>query len=236
METAFRRTVAVIAALIIAATFIVVAAGCGNQPGTTVTTSSPATQNDTSSQSSASPTTTATVAGQTTTSAAALTTSTSALATSSTGSSTTGSTTTGSTEALSSAEKTLPNGHIQAMGFIKKVWVESGKRKLEIDYVDMLTGEEAVKAAIADGLIKPGETLDNDYYIRNQNKTMRTFAVADTAKIVIAPSATEEPVTWAVFAGYWTGTSSEAKMMRNVPWWIERDGATVVEVKQQYLP
>ena len=130
----------------------------------------------------------------------------------------------------------LPNGHIQAMGFIKKVWVESGKRQLQIDYAEMLTGDAAVKAAVADGVIQPGEVLDNDYYISNQSKALRRFTISDSVEILITPEATDKPIDWATFLGYWTGSSPDAAMMQTVPWWIERDGALIVSIHQQYLP
>jgi hypothetical protein len=229
MGAAANRFVGVMVAVMLVATVLVASAGCGGTPATTSTT----VVAPSSSASSAAPvdtsSTTVTTGGVTTTTSVAVVTTSSSTSTSE-------SSTTTSTEALSSAEKPLGNGHIEATGFIKKVWVESGQRKLEIDYVEMLTGDPAVKAAVADGVIKPGETLDNDYYIRNQSKAVRTFVVSNSAKIFIAPAATDEPITWAMFAGYWSDGSDEAKMMRGVPWRIERDGSTVVDITQQYLP
>jgi hypothetical protein len=130
----------------------------------------------------------------------------------------------------------LPNGHIQGMGFIRKVWIESGRRQLQIDYAEMLTGDAAVNAAIADGVIQPGEALDNDYYISNKSEALLTFAISDSVEILTTPDATDKPIDWATFLGYWTGSSPDAEMMQAVPWWIERVGATVVSIHQQYLP
>ena len=43
----------------------------------------------------------------------------------------------------------------------------------------MLTGQEAVDAAVEAGYIAPGEDLPNDYFIRNENPQKREFTVAD---------------------------------------------------------
>ncbi len=49
--------------------------------------------------------------------------------------------------------------------------------EIEADYAQWLTGDAAVTAAIEDGFIRDGETLPNDYYIRNQNPQLRTLPV-----------------------------------------------------------
>ena len=92
-----------------AATMFVAAAGCtvGGR-GTTEASSTLAPANGATATTVTASTTTATVANASTTSTAG--------------------------EALSTAETRLPNGHIKALGFITRVWVEGGSRHLEIDY------------------------------------------------------------------------------------------------------
>ena len=118
-------------------------------------------------------TTTTTVAPSTTSSSPT----TSSVVTSESSTTTEASSTT--TEALSSAETRLPNGNIKAMGYIDEVWEEGGTRYISIDYAEMLTGQEAVDAAVEAGYIAPGEDLPNDYFIRNDNPQKREFTVAD---------------------------------------------------------
>jgi hypothetical protein len=144
------------------------------------------------------------------------------------------------TETLSTAETRLPNGNIKAMGFIKKVWEEGGKRYISIDYAEMLTGQEAVDAAIAAGDIEPGEDLPNDYYIRNTNPEKRQFEVSDTVAVTTSTwhGEMDNPVTWDVFKSFWSVSppDDEAAFLRDSPWWIERTGQTVVKIDEQYLP
>jgi hypothetical protein len=144
--------------------------------------------------------------------------------------------TTGSGDGLSTAETLLPNGHIKAMGFIKRVWVDGGTRRLEIDYAEMLTGAAADAAALEAGLIGPGEHADNDYFISNVNPALRIFTVSPAAAFFDDTGVTGVPITWETFLGYWTGDPAGAAHKRAAPWWIERDGTTVVKVNQQYLP
>ena len=154
-------------------------------------------------------------------------------------------TTTTTAGALSSAETKLANGHIKAMGYIDKVWVSGGKRYIRIDYAQMLTGTAARNAAIADGVIGPGDQLDTDYYIQNTSKTKRTFEVSATVKITTSTrwvGGTEKmntPCTWNAFKSFWgsqAGLNDSEKGLHTRPWWIERDGTVAVKIDEQYLP
>jgi hypothetical protein len=210
-------------------------AGCGRGgDSTTTTTMAPAPAETT--------TTAVTVAPEETTTTGAIlestTTTSTAVLEETTTTSLEGETTT--TEKLSTAEARLPNGHIKAMGFIKKVWEQGGKRYMSIDYAEMLTGEEAVQAAIAAGDIQPGEDLPNDYFIRNTSPETRQFDVSDGVPITTSTwhGEMDSPVTWDVFKSFWSASppDQEAGFLRDSPWWIERDGQTVVKIDEQYLP
>ena len=216
----------------LAVVLAVLVAGCGKDGGTTTTTTIappdqttitalPGEETTTSTEAVGENTTTSVVAEETTTS-----------------STLPGETTT--TEKLSTAEQRLPNGHIKAMGFIKKVWEQDGKRYISIDYAEMLTGQAAIDAAIAAGVIQPGEDLPNDYFIRNANKDLRQFEVSGSVAITTATwgGQMDRPVAWDVFMSFWSATppDAEAGFLRDSPWWIERDGPTVIKIDEQYLP
>lgn len=147
--------------------------------------------------------------------------------------------TTTTTEALSTAETRLPNGHIKAMGFIDRVWEAGGKRYLSIDYAEMLTGQEAIDAALEAGVIEPGEDLPNDYFIRNTNPQKREFEISSPIDITTSTwdGVMEKPVNWAQFLSFWSATPpAGAEHLTEVPWWIERDGQTIIKIDEQYLP
>lgn len=145
---------------------------------------------------------------------------------------------------LASSESLLPTGHIRACGLIKEVWEDGGGRHLKIDYVDFLTGAEADAAALADGVISPGEHVDNDYYPRNVNPKLREFAVAQNVDIVTYSR--QEPIdvadpacSWGDFYDFWNliGPPLPQDMgLSEGLWWIERDGDTIVRIEQQWVP
>jgi hypothetical protein len=153
--------------------------------------------------------------------------------------------TTTTTEKLSTAETRLPNGHIKAMGFIDKVYVKDGKRYISIDYAEYLTGAAADAAAVAAGEIKPGEHVEDDFWIRNDNPQKRVFEVSDSVAITtstwISTFAWNEimghPVTWAQFKNFWSATPPDDGInLHTSPWWIEREGLVVVKIDEQFLP
>ncbi len=210
--------------------FVVALAGCGGGGSSTTTTpTAPEVTTTTAGSAVEETTTTETILEGTTTTLILEETTTTSLAESTT-----------TTEKLSSAETRLANGNIKAMGFIDKVWEQSGKRYISIDYAEMLTGQEAVDAAVAAGEILPGEDLPNDYFIRNTNPAKRQFEVSDPVDITTSTWHGEMnlPVTWAQFKSLWSATppDAEAAYLRDSPWWIERDGQTVIKIDEQYLP
>jgi hypothetical protein len=207
----------VIVALVLALSVMVV--GCGGDEVTSTTVGSTSTTVETTTSTTAATSTSVT--------------------SSDTSSSTSGSSSTTTTEALSSAETRLPNGNIRAMGYIDKAWESGGVRHISIDFAEMLTGEEAKKAAIEAGEIAPGEDLPNDYFIRNVNPKKREFTVSSSVVITTATLAggMDEPATWPQFKSFWSvSPPAGAEHLRAMPWWIERDGGKVISIAEQYLP
>lgn len=147
--------------------------------------------------------------------------------------------TTASTEKLASAEIRTADGKIKVMGFIDRVWESGGKRYIRIDYAQLLTGDEAVKAAIKAGQLAPGEELSNDYFILNENPTVREFEVSKSVDITTSTweGVMEAAATWAEFKSFWSPTPPDgAAYLKESPWWIVRDGPLVLRIDEQYLP
>jgi hypothetical protein len=47
----------------------------------------------------------------------------------------------------------------------------------------------------------------------------------------------DEPATWAVFLSFWGPTPPEdAAHLKDMPWWIIRDGTEVLNIAEQYIP
>src|SRR5438034_8384751 len=71
----------------------------------------------------------------------------------------------------------------RSYGYIKSV--DAASSTVVFDLAQFFTGDAANKAAREDGAIGPGESIDNDYYIRNVNPKLRSVPVSPTVKISI---------------------------------------------------
>jgi hypothetical protein len=136
-----------------------------------------------------------------------------------------GATSSTKTSLLSSSEEDLGNGRVRAGGFIKRAYEEGGERRLDIDYADFLTGEEAVAAAAA-----LGEEVNNDYFIRNQSDQLRTFVVTATS-FELPQGDPSAPVR-----GDWGQFTTFLAEFPGTYWWIERQGNEVVLLEGQWVP
>jgi hypothetical protein len=223
MGIAWISKLGVVAAVGIALMLVLAIAGCSTQEETTTSGAVPTTGgagNTTTTTEAPSPTSVPPTDLSTTTESSATTT----------------------TEALSSAEERLPNGNIKAMGFIDEVREAGGVRHISIDYAEFLTGEEANAAAVEAGVIAPGEDVPNDYFIRNVSSQLREFVVSDS--VAITTSTRWAPhdgfgasCTWEDFLSFWgPGLGDGESHLHAVPWWIVRDGGTVISIDEQYLP
>ncbi len=123
---------------------------------------------------------------------------------------------------------------------------EDGTVNVTVELEELLSGDEAVSAARADGFIGENEALPNDYYIRDLGEELTLPVSPDVSVILQAcyesgPCVTEEAVdldTWSVLLGgeedagldwQWYGAGY-------LPyWWHVTDGAVVL-IEEQYLP
>ena len=71
----------------------------------------------------------------------------------------------------------------EQFGYIRSVSTAGPAATLAFDEAEFLTGDAAQKAAEQDGVVPPGETVPNDYYIRNRDQTTQTLRIANDAKI-----------------------------------------------------
>jgi hypothetical protein len=71
----------------------------------------------------------------------------------------------------------------EQFGYIRSVSTAGPAATLAFDEAEFLTGDAAQKAAEEDGVVAPGETVPNDYYIRNRDQTTQTLRIANDAKI-----------------------------------------------------
>ena len=76
------------------------------------------------------------------------------------------------------------------IGYIKAIYTKNNKEYLDIDYVQYLTGDEAIEAVEEDGECPadiypdPSYCIPNGFYIRNQNPKIRTFEILKNVEIL----------------------------------------------------
>lgn len=130
------------------------------------------------------------------------------------------------------------------------VSVDFDARTVTADFADLLTGEEAVRAAREDGVIGPDAFLDNDYYIRNPEPQAWVLALTEVPVIMLQASAEEGGPTVnprSVDLGTWADLIANAESAHTlVGWrwfgdqrpayWLTLDDGIVVQVSEQYLP
>jgi hypothetical protein len=107
-----------------------------------------------------------------------------------------------------------------------------GPASMEIDLAQWFDGDAADAAAAEDGVIQPGQQIENDYYVRNVSDRMRVMPVAgDAATQVVdwenccdlVPS-TVDALAARGFAG---GRDA---------FWLTVDGGVVVGLSEQFRP
>ncbi len=102
-------------------------------------------------------------------------------------------------------------------------------RTAQFDLASFLTGAAADKAAAEDGVITPGQHVDNDYYIRNTNPKLRTITFSPSASIKLVDCN----------SGCKPAPSTLEKLRARptpLPVWITIKQRIVVKVEEQYRP
>jgi hypothetical protein len=122
-------------------------------------------------------------------------------------------------------------------GFIQSV--DAGAPAMVFDLAEFLTGDAANQAAIEDGVIQPGQTIDNDYYIRNRNPRLRDLVLTPDVQIILVnwPNCCETTVNGVLsdFAASFT-TPDDVYHGPQSPYWLTVDGGLVTKIEEQYLP
>lgn len=125
------------------------------------------------------------------------------------------------------------------IGFITNISEEAGKYTLTIDYVEMLTGKAAQDAHIADGR---GPIDGELFYLRNQNKRLRTFPVSSKVKVVMwtwnmeSEGVKATSIPWGQFFDVMPGGVNPQDRFKSLPYWVTITDGAISKVEEQYLP
>jgi hypothetical protein len=128
------------------------------------------------------------------------------------------------------------------IGYPKAIYQKNEKYYISIDYIQFLTGAEAEKAMREDRKCpKTGECEVYDgYYIRNQNKAIRTFEISSDAAIeesaVFKGEGDGNDYIKVSYEDFAKGFSQNDNHLKDLPVWIEINNNVVTKIIQQYLP
>lgn len=100
---------------------------------------------------------------------------------------------------------------------------------LDLNLMCWYSGEEAVKASVEDG---NGETVPNDYYIRDEQATEREVDYAPDAPASHVPSGKGPQDVEEITMKEWAALADEVDL--NV--WLTVEGGTVVKLEEQWVP
>lgn len=136
-----------------------------------------------------------------------------------------------------SASPILAEG--RSFGIIKSV--DAANSELVFDLEQFFSGDAADKAAQEDGVIGPGEHVDNDVYIRNVNTKLRIVPISSDVDIVLIKWSNCCDHTFspqlARFAQAFPGPDpNEDFRGPSSPYWLTVKDGAIVKIEEQYLP
>jgi len=138
-----------------------------------------------------------------------------------------------------------PTSEIVQFGYIKSLKPKGGAFELRFDPALWLGGETANRAAIEDGVIAPGETVPNDYYIRNPEHSLLTYRVPRNVPVTVVTvraAVGSTRITVAELAAIVKGRNPKHRPLiergprRYLGYWIRVRIDTVRAIDQQYQP
>jgi hypothetical protein len=128
-------------------------------------------------------------------------------------------------------------------GYVRALTQRGSRYELRFDPAHWLGGVTANRAAEEDRVIRPGEGVPNDYYIRNDRKRALTFLVPAGAKVTVLTTgagirSTRVPVSElaAIVEGQNPKRRALLDSRNNLGFWIAVRIDTVRSLNQQYQP
>lgn len=98
---------------------------------------------------------------------------------------------------------------------------------LEFDRAELLTGEEARRVAVEDGVIAPGDPIENDAYVRNPDRDVVSLPLAPDVAVTVVRCD----------AGCSEGNpGTVADLSADTQYWLRLRGGRAVAIDEQYLP
>ena len=134
-----------------------------------------------------------------------------------------------------------PPAVVTQYGYVRSLARAGNAYRIRLDPALWLTGETANRAAREDGVIGAGETVPNDYYIRNESRRQLGYVVARGARVTVVavrgggPRSTR--ISMEQLATVVRGGSIGISLYgRELGYWARIQGDRVLRLDQQYQP
>jgi hypothetical protein len=131
---------------------------------------------------------------------------------------------------------------VQTMyGHIRSLVPKGARYELRLDPAFWLTGSTAQRAAVADGVIAPGEPVSNDYYIRDEGHRVLVFLVPAAARVTVLTSGPQSTrISVSELAQIVKGKNPNRRKLfdraRGLGYWLRFSADRVLSLDQQYQP
>lgn len=127
---------------------------------------------------------------------------------------------------------------VEDVGYAADVVRAGGVWKVTIEYVDVLHGDRARKAALEDGAIKDDEPLEGDVYVRSTDDEPATFVLEPGAPILAStgPDTPPKPVTVEALAKAVRAPDDHPEELSGAVFRFSLKGDRIVRMEEVYLP
>ena len=135
-----------------------------------------------------------------------------------------------------------PAGEVVVWGHVKSLALKGRRLELRFDPAWWLGGVTANRAAVEDKVIKPGEGVPNDYYIRDEDHRLLTYLVPANAHVTVItnPRLCSTAIPVSELAEIVKGKNPKHRPLfdrhNGLGFWIRIATDTVRSIDQQYQP
>jgi hypothetical protein len=141
-------------------------------------------------------------------------------------------------------DETSPLSDGRHFAYIQTIETSSTPATLTIDTAEFLSGEEANRAAAEDGVIEEGESVENDYYVRNPDETTVDLLISSDVSVTHlhcnggcredVPGTFEDLA--ASFADPEPKRLTDEYRGSESQYWVTVEDGEVAAIDEQYLP
>jgi hypothetical protein len=128
-------------------------------------------------------------------------------------------------------------------GYVRAVHPQAKPVTIDFDRATFLVGKAANRAARADGVLPPGQSIPDDYYVRNADKRTVLLALAPAIRVSAVRCLTSckegytgERVGWLASFNRHGATLEDRYRGAETQYWLTVRGGRVTRVDEQYLP